>query len=931
MSMNNSTARANKLGKGIKSEYTPLNILAFLFPFFAVITAFAIQQVYPFGSKSIMTVDLYHQYAPFLSEFREKILDGESIFYSWNTGLGTEYYAAYANYCASPLNIFSLLFTAKAIPVFIAFVTAVRAGLASLFMSWLLSREDDGRRDIITVAFSVSYALCGWFLTDFWNIMWCDALVLLPLIILGLRKLFLEGKYQLYVISLAIAIMSNYFTGYFLCIFLVLFAPVYYLTTFVSSKDPSVKNRICLKTFGVSVGRFALGSALAGGISAIILLPTYTILQHSSAVGTEFPKDFTLTDNLFDFLGRFMVAANPNIRDGMANVYCGVICVFMLPLFFAAGKKTGITLRHKIGYGVLLVIMYLSFTNRMLNFIWNGFHFPNQIPYRESFIMCFIVILISFKTIRVLRSFTLSNISAVMAGSIIFLILFEKIGTGKEGYIQIGLTLLFVIIQGLVLRSVLLNKRKNPLFYETLLSGSIAVEIIVSTCVVIGLVSAHECFVGYDFYAKNKGQIENYVESVEGTEGHLSFERTELYPNNICDIQSIYDVKGMSIFSSTARESFVKYMSNFGFHNNGINGLRNSGLTRVTASLLNVSNLVNIETTDAAPKLFDQVYNDGEVTAYYNPDALSVGYCVDEGLLNWIPDSSSRNVFEKTNEWVQAMGCSDDVYIPAMASSESCTGFSCMAGTEPGELIYTSGVEGTSAAFTASFTSADIGNDLYLYVDSSKGGTASILVTDKDTGAVVSNYSYEIRSYQIISCGVYDGNDVQVTVNYSSAPTGSVAAYFYQLNRAGYNSMLETLSDEQLNVTTYDERSITGTVTANKDELLLFTVPYSEGFEITVDGKSAELLDVDDALCAVKLTAGTHEVRLRYTPPAFKPAVAITICSLVMFIALSAVCSFMDKKNRRMSLQETNNCNDSDAFSTEGYDYPQDMNNGRRF
>ena len=159
-------------------------LLSFIFPFLTVILAFAILQVYPVGDRTVLTVDLYHQYMPFIYEFRQRLLEGRSLFYSWNTGLGTEYFAAYANYAASPLNLLCIFFPYKTLPVFVAIVTAIRAGLASLFMGIFLSENDEKRYDFITVIFGASYALCGWFLSDFWNIMWCDAFVLLPLIAL---------------------------------------------------------------------------------------------------------------------------------------------------------------------------------------------------------------------------------------------------------------------------------------------------------------------------------------------------------------------------------------------------------------------------------------------------------------------------------------------------------------------------------------------------------------------------------------------------------------------------------------------------------------------------------------------------------------------------------------------------------------------------
>ena len=145
---------------GLLKEYWPQFLLAFLFPALTVLAAFAVTGCYPFGDRTILTVDLYHQYCPFLVAFRDKVLSGESLFYSWNDGLGQEYYAAYANYAASPLNIFSLFFTAKTMPVFIEFVTCFRAGLASIFMLLFLSSNDNKRIDKTTLrSYSVLHTL----------------------------------------------------------------------------------------------------------------------------------------------------------------------------------------------------------------------------------------------------------------------------------------------------------------------------------------------------------------------------------------------------------------------------------------------------------------------------------------------------------------------------------------------------------------------------------------------------------------------------------------------------------------------------------------------------------------------------------------------------------------------------------------------------
>ena len=876
---------------GILKEYWPQFLLAFLFPALTVLAAFAITGCHPFGDRTILTVDLYHQYCPFLVAFRNKVLSGESLFYSWNDGLGQEYYAAYANYAASPLNIFSLFFTAKTMPVFIMFVTCFRAGLASTFMLMFLSANDHKRIDNITVVFSSSYALCGWFISFFWNIMWCDAVVLLPLIALGLRQLLVERRIGLYIISLAIAIVSNYYAGYFLCLFLVLFAPSYYLVLFSREKPKGDPGRLCIKTFIGAAVRFAFSSILAAGASAALTVPTYLILKNCSATGDQLKADYSLQNNLFDFFGRLMVAANPNIRDGMANVYSGIVIVLLLPLFFMLPKRTGIKLKHKIIFGTLLAIMYLSLTNRTLNFIWHGFHFPNQIPYRESFIMSFLLVFIGFLTIRRIRSLGVKYITGAVLSSAAFLVLYEKFGTGNEGYLQIGVTLLFLIIQGAALHTVSnINARKTEFFLETLLTVTMMIEMFAASLISIGLVCKHEGFTSYSPYGRNYVDVASYVNEVEGSEGHMNFERSELYPNNICDLQSLYNVKGLSIFSSTARESFVKYMRNYGFHNNNINGLRNAGLTRVTATLLSVRNLVEIDKTQAVPALFEQEYKGKIVTSWGNKDALSVGYMTDPAVIDYAPDYDKNiDVFDKTNAWVRSMGA-PDVYKPVTLIAGETSGLNTVD-RENRVMAFTvsNNVPNNEYSFNVTIENADIGSDIYLYANSKKGGSVTIECGDNSR-------KFEIRSYQIISCGVFDGTPIHVYVKYSESPSSNITLYGYQLDRAGYDQMLEKLSDEQLVVSKYDTTSIEGHIDVKEDGLLFLTIPYAEGWSAVVDGKEAEIVPVQDALMGIRLGQGSHDVALKYTPAGFKAGLVISLASVVMIAAVIAGSSLIRKK-----------------------------------
>ena len=79
-------------------------IAAFFVPVAVLIILFAQRGIFPFGEECFLRTDMYHQYAPFFSEFQYKLKQGGSLLYSWDIGMGVNFSALYAYYLASPVN-----------------------------------------------------------------------------------------------------------------------------------------------------------------------------------------------------------------------------------------------------------------------------------------------------------------------------------------------------------------------------------------------------------------------------------------------------------------------------------------------------------------------------------------------------------------------------------------------------------------------------------------------------------------------------------------------------------------------------------------------------------------------------------------------------------------------------------------------------------
>ena len=859
--------------------------LSFLIPYLIMTSAFIVQGVHPFGSHMILTVDLYHQYAPFVAELRDKILHGESLWYSWNIGLGTNFWAIFANYAASPLNLLMLLFPQKFLSDGIALVVCIRAGLTGLFFALML-RDIDGRReDLFLSCFASFYALCGWILAYFWNIMWFDAVMLLPLIVLGLRYLMRDKKPLLYCVSLFLCVWSNYYAAYFVCFFMILYAPVCYMSVF---------RRASLRNAWSSIWRFAVYSVIAGGMSAILVYPTWLALKQSSATGDSFPKDYALTQNVFDFLGRFFLTSKPNIRDGMANVYCGVLILMFIPLYFLCSR---IRLREKIGYGALLLFLYFSFASKILNFIWHGFHFPNQIPYREAFLMSFILVIMAYKVLRNLKTFTVNEITISVAAVLGYLVLYEKFGGDtKEWMLAIGLTAGFVIAYGIVFRIIILQQ-KSIRTQKRLLAGVILVELIVATQVTVGMVSMNESFTGWDFYGKKSNEVTSFIEEQEKVGDAGPFIRAEMYPAFISNETALYHVKGISVFSSTADESFVVFMKSLGFHNNGINGVRNFGLTKVTASLLGINYLIDVNGDAPVPSGFTTVPDTGNLTITENPDALPVGYMVSPDVLSFAT-MNRNNPFATSNSFVKALGAAD-VYSPEVLLEKDLINAVLSSGNAENGYAFTITADKAKTVINIKPNARVTGSQLYLYVQSTEAPSVTVSGTNPDTSET-SSKQQETRTGQIIDLGTYDpAMDQNIQLSWDSASSGQVTILCYSINDEAYRNMLTTLGQSGLAVTSYDSTHLKGTVDAVSDGVLLLTVPFDKGWTAKVDGQSAVIQNIGDALMGLSLTSGTHEISMSYSPEGIGPGSKISLASLVLLILLSLI-PFSVEMNRRI-------------------------------
>ncbi len=390
----------NKNGKikKIRGKYT--YILAFLVPVIIYTITLVMKNAIPFGENWLSGADFDSQYVAFYAELIRKLNQGESLLYTFNAGLGTNFIALAAYYLISPLNILLLLFKPEQAAIAVATLIIIKLGLCGLNSYIYLRNKNDSKYAFV---FSSVYALSMYFVVKGYNIMWLDSVALFPLVILGLERLVKERKVVLYTISLGMAILCNYYIGYMICLFSVL-----YFIYLIICEGTGEK---ILRTFI----RFTVYSLLAGLMAMVIIIPEIYALSDSFTVQSE-----VLSDKIIGFQW-YRLLTGMLLGDRMSSVTYCTIGVFILGIIYIRTKE--INFKQRIGKFTLYMILLLSFWIKPLDNIWNGFHtVHNAQGTRYIFIFVFLAISIAYETfINIDRTKEINkNMVLIASGVVLF-------------------------------------------------------------------------------------------------------------------------------------------------------------------------------------------------------------------------------------------------------------------------------------------------------------------------------------------------------------------------------------------------------------------------------------------------------------------------------------------------------------------------------
>lgn len=123
---------------------------------------------------------------------------------------------------------------------------------------------------------------------------------------------------------------------------------------------------------------------------------------------------------------------------------------------------------------------------------------------------------------------------------------------------------------------------------------------------------------------------------------------------------------------------------------------------------------------------------------------------------------------------------------------------------------------------------------------------------------------------------------------YSMSELAVVVQPIEEMMRHAVDRLVCTMTDVDLhrNPVSFASSEITGTVNAEQDRYLVFSIPYSKGWTVYDNGRKAELQKANLMYLGMPIEAGSHEIRLVYRTPGGTAGILVSLAGVALIIFL---------------------------------------------
>ncbi|MDO4633602.1 MAG: YfhO family protein [Eubacteriales bacterium] len=840
---------------------------------------------------------VYLQYTgKYLRDFLRRAMHGDVSLrmFDFHIGLGEDVRSVFRTHLSDFLSVFV---PSKNTEILYNVLMVVRFYLAGLCFSVFCFERKMGRWH--TLIGSLSYVFCGYILHfGAKHPVFTAPMILLPLLLISMDRVVRkkQGWLFLYSLLVGLSLMTNY---YFL--YMNTFAMgIYALLTYASPLPP--RGRRVVEFFKM-MGRIIFGYLLGCGMAMVFFLPTIIRLFNSVRVGGADEAISSLWHyNHNRLIGLYLNLAAPG-RDAGSATFLNFVVLLLPALVLLFARKLREHWQLKAVVLIELVLLYMPAGGYMLS----GFSAFNN---RWSYIVSFTAALILVVMLDEFRKMSRLQLAAVTASVALYAVL--TFLYRRDDARTIAAMFALMICTG-VFFWFNCSKKLTQRIYRASITAIVCMSIVMNGVLsffpgVSGFLSefsrwnsaaADLASSGYQYAAAIQDQDFFRVDT------HLTndnFENTPIY----------LEYNGTSFYNSIVNGNIVNYHREM--ENIGISAIHRiysmDGRTPMEA-LANVKYYMTLRDREGyLPYGFeiDEEHSGPDYVIYKNTYPLSFGYTYDHYLTQETYENLSA--LQRQEIMLSAVYTADTV--PSSKNFTEVKEAENYLSDKPVFVSADDGIELNKKRIKVTEKDAGInytyqrkaGYEIYLRLKGLYRNTpnARVNISTSDVSkhltvrGTARRYSLGRKDYLVyLGYSTQDGED-SLKISFNGRGTYKLKdCEILYVPRDDYAEKISERNAESLQNVTVGQNQVTGTVSLSTDKIMVFSVPYSSGWSVYVDGEKVDAFRANSAYLGTELSAGDHEVTLKYTSPGMMAGARLSFLSIMIYLALLQV--YRSRKN----------------------------------
>lgn len=849
----------------------------------------------------IWQTDGIKQHYIILKDFNEMIrnfITGKSeglTLFSWNMGLGLDVIGQYSYYVlGDPFAYISLLFPMQYLEYAYTFLIVLRMfciGLAFIIYARYHNKEK-GNYNILIGAIIYTFSSFTLF-AGVRHPYFLNAMILLPLLLLGIDKLLRENKKTPFMIFVTLSAIANYYFFYMNTIIIFIYAIISYLCEY---RKEGIKH--FFRKLGSAVICYIVGILIA----SIVLLPTIYTFLNSARSGEETICQYS-SKYYWDLFSKNLVSA---YGDNWSFIGVASIILLMLPILWLRRKE------HKV-YFIYFIIATIMLLIPFLGSVMNGFSYPNN---RWSFAYAFIlayIITLCFDTKYNHRELKYMGVFLTIYSIFMLTLAFKN--QFKSSFIicmiQVGIAILMLI-------SIWYQNKKGITFLNKIKIDKLKIVILILVASNIS-VMAYGLYSSYDKgYAKQfirygkieeeintqLGDNEDYSQNIQKIlQEDKSFYRIAKNPHQMQNLSIYHKYPSTEVYLSLGNK-YVYQLSKELEDNRYTVTMNVRGFedrTKITTLLGTKYYVADEKHQNHIPYGYSLKEDIQGVKTYQNNLLLSIGVSYDQYMLR--EDYEKLNPIEKEDALLKTavIEKEEDIQNKKLQRKTNLQDIHQSYKEVPYRVVDEENIRQGNKIITQKKNRSillDIdqiqNSELYVYISDfafqgNEKHSINAKFQSKSVGKTIEdkiNSAYYQKSPEILlNLGYYKQAKGQIELKFSAKGTYEFEKIqVIAVPMDNYENTIRKLQQNQLEELTYNNKEIKGKLDLSQDAILQIASSYTDGWKAYVDGEKVDTIRVNTAFIGIPVSAGEHEIYLEYEVPYLKVGIAFTGVGIVVFM-----------------------------------------------